>query len=62
MMTLWAPNVYILSIGELVPDVGSSAEGKDHAVDWDQLSFTVGELVELKPSLWAEDTPPPELL
>ena len=62
MMTLWALNICDFSVGELVPDIGSSVEGKDHAVNWDQLSFTVGELVELELSLWTEDISPPELM
>ena len=54
--------LHFFPVGELVSGVGSSAEGKDHAVNWDQLSFTVGELVELELSLWTEDISPPELM
>ena len=42
--------------------LGSSVEGKVHAINWDQLSLAVGELVELELSLWAEDIFSPELL
>ena len=50
------------SVGELVPNVGSSAESKDHAINWNQITLMVCELVKLELSLRAEDIPPPELL
>ena len=51
------------SVGELVPNVGSSAESKDHAINWNQITSMVCELVKLELSLRTADIlPPGELL
>ena len=61
--TQFGPRAFAdFSVGELVPNVGSSAESKYHAMDWNQITFLVCELVQLELSLWAEDILPLELL